>query len=132
VKSHFPGAIAMPDHRPPTYLSKAAKLEWLRIIALLKDRGLFDETRLCSIEAYCANFARFRETDQKLAVEKDSSAIDMLLSLTNTAQRKLREHGRDLGLAIQVQPRAKGRKEIEEIDWSTLNDQLTTGLDKLQ
>jgi phage terminase small subunit len=118
VKFNFSGESAMTTHKPPAHLSPIAKAEWRRIVELREDRGLFDELRLASIEGYAINYSRFVEAEKLLTKAIDPVAIDRLLSITGTAQRKLREHARDLGLPIQVQPRAPRTKDAT--DWAAV------------
>lgn len=94
-------------HKAPIFLDKTGRAEWKRIVKILEDRGLFDELRLSSVEAYCSAYSHWRETEVKLAAATDPGEIDRLSAHSNTCQRHMRDHGRDLGLPCNVQVRNK-------------------------
>jgi phage terminase small subunit len=96
-----------PKPKPKSFMTPTATTELNRVEKLLKDRGLFDEIRRASLEAYAIAYGRFMDAEQQLSSETDPGKVAQLLAVSNMAQRKLRDHGRDLGLAIQVQPRSK-------------------------
>ena len=98
----------------PAFLNETGRAEWSRIVRLLEERDLLDEIRRSSVEGYCTAYQRWHDAEEKLSAAAAPEEVDRLVGLSNTYQRHLRNHARDLGLPANAQVRNKAIPPADE------------------
>jgi P27 family predicted phage terminase small subunit len=115
---------------PPSWLSKAAKAEWVRCAPHLSERNVITEADLGSLEAYCSAKGRLVaaerviERDGITIVGKDGQCVKHpAVSVADAASATLRAIGMQLGLTPASRRKAARSEEAPASDrWAGLID----------
>jgi P27 family predicted phage terminase small subunit len=105
------------DHRGrpkrPSYLNKAAKKEWARLIPLLESRGTLTELDGGALALHCVNFSRYLQAQEEIekygivivttTLDSNGSPItsrkkNPAVSIASECERAMRSFLRELGL----------------------------------
>lgn len=84
---------------PPTYLDRAAKLEYKRIYKGLGKLPIRDLDH-AEIENYCTWYSIYKVTSKQLAVVNKPSERDALIKTLDKATRNIKSLASDLGLNV--------------------------------
>jgi P27 family predicted phage terminase small subunit len=89
----------------PEFLSLEGRAEWVRLVSVLRRRGLMDDTKRAAIEAYCAAYGRWREAEQfiidrGLFYKNDAGVVvaNPMLDVSREASRQLTRYMKLLDL----------------------------------
>jgi P27 family predicted phage terminase small subunit len=119
VKGTKPSAIAIDRDAvdqvrpPPSWLSRAAKAEWRRVMPLLVRRRILTVADLGGVENYCVAIGRARELERQIQAE---GVIDPRLFRMQMAAI---QSGRQLAAELGLTPVSRSRPAIRE---SEMND----------
>lgn len=112
-----------PASRPecPAHLGVGARAEWDRIVPELETAGLLQRTDRAQLAAYCIVFARWVETELKIAEMQQSGVmngllvkspngypqISPLLVISNKCMDQIRGFGQEFGLSPAARVRVR-------------------------
>jgi len=119
-----------PSNKPPTmpsWLSKEAKIEWRRIIRILKSQGTLSEINRTIIAAYCecyADYLEAREYCRNMNKDGKSSIVcetkkgniiqNPAIGIRNTALKMMLKIATELGISSIAKSRIKESKTPKE------------------
>lgn len=119
-----------PSNKPPTmpsWLSKEAKIEWRRIIRVLKSQGTLSEINRTIIAAYCESWADYLEAREYCRNMKKDGKSSILCKTTkgniiqnpaigvrNTALKMMLKIAAELGISSIAKSRIEESKTPKE------------------
>lgn len=103
----------------PRHLNAVAQREWRRVARGLADAGVLTKMDRATLAAYCANYARWAEAENKLRtdgmVDKTPNGMavqGVWLQISNKAQVLMLKFAQELGLT----PAARTRVRVEKVE----------------
>lgn len=94
--------------KPPSWLGKAAKAEWRRVMPELAKRRILTTADLGSLESYCIAIGRIRELETLLRAGIDPKLFRM--------QDKAMVTARQLAAELGLTPVSRSRPAVREND----------------
>lgn len=94
--------------KPPSWLGKAAKAEWRRVMPELAKRRILTTADLGSLESYCIAMGRIRELETLLRAGIDPKLFRM--------QDKAMVTARQLAAELGLTPVSRSRSAVREND----------------
>jgi P27 family predicted phage terminase small subunit len=106
---------------PPTWISKAAKDEWRRVMPVLVERRILTDADIGQLENYCIAQGCVKKAAQALQKTDDPDMILRLFRMQDKAMQTARQLASELGLTPVSRSRPAMREDRDDDDDNPLD-----------